>query len=216
MKSVCLNAMIAPGPDEPGLEEWAVNGAFRHSKRVTRVYAMDDLSYFPTGWADEINLLPERVRYIAPQHFAEIPRSEQYPIVQIIKHFNGIRFWTSTLAYMLSAAIYEGYGRIVLSGAHWPHDSEEYMSHLPAMNFWTGVAMGKGIKVEIHGPCCIAKPYVWEPECYGFETNGTREVIHVALAAAYKFAAKFPYQPKVHVDVEKMIAEYDKVEALTV
>ena len=198
--------MIAPGPDEPGLDEWAVNGAFRHSKRVSRIYAMDHISYFPAGWADEINMLPKHIRYISPQRFDVIPRSEPYPIHEVIKHFNvTVPFWTSTFAYIMTAAIYEGYERIVLSGAHWNHDSEEYLSHLPCVNFWTGVAMGRGIKVEVHGPCCIARPYVWEPGLYGYETNGTREIIHVALAAAYNFAAKFPFQLITHLDIDKPI-----------
>jgi hypothetical protein len=208
MRRVIVNAMITPydGPIGRDDEVWVVNGAFRHSRRnVTRIYAMDDLQYLPRGWSDEINLLPKHIRYISPRQFDEIPRSEAYPIVEIIRYFNGIRFFTSTFAYIMAAAIHEKVDCLVLSGAHWPHDSEEYMSHLPSIDFWAGMAMGSGMKIEVHGPCCIARPYAWESGLYGYETNANREVVHVALAAAYKFASTFPYESIVHVDVDKLM-----------
>jgi hypothetical protein len=209
MSRCIINAMIAPydGAIEPVDEVWCVNGAFRHQKGVTRIYAMDDLSYLPTGWADEVNLVKPSVRYITTRHFDEIPRSEAYPIVETIRYFNGIRFFVCTMAYAFAAAIREGFKTIVLSGGYWAHDSEEYVQHLACMDFWAGMAIGSGVKLEIHGPCMLCKPYQWEPSLYGYETNTTRHIIHAAMAAAYKFAAAFPYQPQVHVDVDKMIEE---------
>ena len=99
-------------------------------------------------------------------------RSEPYPIVDVVNYFGGIRFYTSTFAYILAIAIYEKFERIILSGAHFQHDSEEYISHLPSINFWAGMAMGAGIKVEVHGPCMIARPYAWEPGFYGGNIDG--------------------------------------------
>lgn len=214
MKTAIVNAMITPydGPIKPEDSIFLVNGAFRHQRfnknQDVRIFAMDDLSYLPRGWDDEINMLPEKYRYIATQHFETIPRSEPYPIVEIVRYFNNARFFTSTFAYIMALAIYEKFDRIILSGAHFEHDSEEYITHLPCINFWAGMAMGAGIKVEVHGPCVIARPYAWEPGFYGYVTNANREVVHVALAAAARFANSFPYEEITHVDVDKMLDEF--------
>ena len=203
-KRVVINAMIAPydGPHVEGTEYWCVNGAFRHQKHVDRVYAMDDLVQLPTGWADEINLLPDRIRYITIRKFDEIPRSEPYPIRSVLRYFHNNRFFACTMAYMLAHAIYEKFDHIVISGAYWTHDSEEYASHVSCCNFWAGMAIGHGVNLETYGPCMLCRPHAWEPALYGYETNGTRHVIHAGLAAAHKWASLFPYQPQKNVDVD--------------
>ena len=192
------------GPRDADTEIWGVNGHFRHQKGLTRIYAMDDISHFPPEWADEINLLPKRIRYIGPRHFPAIPRSEAFPLHEVTDKFNGIQFYTSTFAYILAAAIHEGFEKIVLAGAYWPHDSEEYIVQIYCVNFWLGIALGKGIKVEVWGPCCLGKPYPWEPNLYGYVTNRNREPIIQAMAASVKYALKFPFEPVVHTDPETL------------
>ena len=195
--------MIAPYQNLVESDEvWCVNAAFRHQPKVSRVYAMDHLKYFPEGWSDEVNLLPESVRYITIKHFDEIPRSEPYPIHDILTYFNGHRFFSCTMAYMMAQAIREKVKKVTIAGAYWKEDSEEYFAHLPSMNFWIGVAMGSGMEVSLSGPCSLVKPYVWEPPLYGYMTNHNRQVVHSAIAAAYRFACDFPFKPEVHVDVD--------------
>lgn len=212
-KRIIVSAMIAryDGEFNPeaGDEIWSVNGSFRHDPRISRIYAMDDLVHLGPSWSDEINMLPDRIRYIGPRHYDEIPRSEAYPIHDVLDYFKSPPFFVCTFAYIIAAAIYEGATDIVLSGAYWPHDSEEYVSHISCVNWWVGRASGSGINIEIHGPTQIGKPHPWEPALYGFETNETRHVIHAAIAAAYRFASTFPCKFVTHVDIDKDVPKAD-------
>lgn len=204
-KRVILNAMIEPlQPDllREGDEVWTVSGAFRHQHGVTRVFVPDELSYFPEGFADELNLLPHDVRVLMTRHREEVPRSEPYPIHEVIDYFHGLRFFTSTASLMLALAIYEGFDEVIISGMYWRVDSEEYMEALGCMNFWLGVAMGKGIKVGIHGPCSLVRPHPWQPDLYGYVTNETRETVTAGMKATYIWASMFPYKFIKHVDID--------------
>lgn len=206
-RRVILNAMIEAYPEHlirPGDEVWCVNGAFRHQKKLTRVYFFDELKYFPEGFADELNLLPSGVRVISTKSHPEIMRSEPYPILEMIRYFNGIRNWVCTASYMVTQAIYERFDTIVLSGMYSERDSLEYLLHARCMDFWLGVAMGNGMKIDVHGGTSLCKPFSWEPPLYGYQTNGTREPIHHAMSAAYLFAATFPCNPITHVDVDAL------------
>lgn len=215
-RRVILDAMIDPYPAHlmrEGDECWAVSGAFRHQLGVTRVFVMDDLDYFPDGFADELNLLPKNIRVVMTKHDERVMRSEAYPIHDVLRYFHDVRYFNSTLAYMIALAVYEGFDEIVVCGAHWPEDSEEYMSALNCLNFWLGVAMGKGCKIGIHGPCVLAKSHPWEPDLYGYVTNETRHVIVAAMAATYRWAASFPLKFITHVDID---AEGDKPDAAAI
>jgi len=205
MKRVIMAAMIEPYPEnliKPGDEVWCCNAAFRHQKGVTRVYTMDDLQYFPDGYAEEIALLPSHVKVYSTRHWPEIPRSEPYPIHEVLARFNGHRYFVCTMAYMLAHAIFERFDEIVLSGCYWAADSAEYMMHKSCMDFWAGWAGGSGVNIDIYGPCSLCRPFVWEPPLYGYQTNRSREVIQRGLAAGYIFASNIPCQPVVHVNVD--------------
>lgn len=203
MKRVILGAMIEAYPESmlrPDDEVWCCNAAFRHQKGVTRVYSMDDIKYFPPGYADELAMLPEHIRVIGTRHWPEIPRSEAYPILNVIRHFRGHENFVCTMAYMLAHAIYEGFDEIVLAGCYWSADSAEYMHHKACMDFWCGVAFGSDIHLDIWGPCSLCRPFQWEPALYGYYTNATREIVHDGLAAGYRFAVSVPVQAVCHVD----------------
>lgn len=205
MKRVILAAMIEAYPEHllrPGDEVWCCNAAFRHQKGVTRVYTMDDLKYFPSGYADELALLPEHVRVFGTRHWPEIPRSEPYPIHEVLERFHGHRYFVCTMAYMVAHAIYERFDEIVLAGCYWAADSAEYMQHKPCMDFWLGFAAGQGVNIDVWGPCSLCRPYIWEPPLYGYQTNRSREYIHRGLAAGFVFASNVPCQPQVHVNVD--------------
>jgi len=204
-KRVILSGMITPYQKDmlrPGDQVWACNGAFRDQYALTRVYSMDDPTYFPVGYVEELSLLPKHVRVICTEKHDCIPNSEAYPIHEILDYFHNHRFFNSTFAYMLAAAIYEGFDEIVMNGCYWKHDSWEYMSAMWSMNFWCGVAVGKGIKLGIHGPCMLCQSPPWEPDLYGYVTNEHRHVLQHAMAVTFRWAGDFPAKPVIHHDID--------------
>ncbi len=75
-------------------------------------------------------------------------------------------YFTSSIAFMLALAIYEGFTTIDLYGIDLTV-GEEYDYQKPCAEFWIGFAMGKGIEVGIPAACALLKTkwrYGWESE----------------------------------------------------
>jgi hypothetical protein len=219
MTHVVMVGMIEPykEPIAPDTEVWGINGAFRGQAGLTRVYMFDHIDHFPEGFADELNLLPDKARVICSQHWDQIPRSEPFPIQEIIRYFNGMRYWVCTAAYMVAHAIYEGAEKITLHGMYHPSDSSEYMAHKGCVEAWLGMAMGAGIQVECNDNTSLFKAYPWESPLYGYETNECRRVPLATLSASYKFAYEFPRQWTRHGpdDIFDEPIEHERVKAQT-
>ena len=72
-----------------------------------------------------------------------VANSEAYPLYDVLHHFNGIRCYGGTIAYMMALAIMEGYTTIQIYGfdqMDWEHTIQR-----ESFIFWCGIAMGKGI-----------------------------------------------------------------------
>lgn len=207
MKRVVMSAMIEPFPVEDltaADEVWCVSGAFRHQQGLRRVFVMDELMYYPAAFADELNLLPADVAITTTRPVPELPRSRPYPLTEVLAGFGGLRYFTCTVAYMIALAIHERFDQIVLAGMYHQADSEEYLIAKSCVEFWMGIAIGRGIHVGLHGNTALCRPLPWEPPLYGYCTNESREVIHAAMAAAYRFAVQFPSKHIVHTPVEAL------------
>lgn len=194
MKTVVINAMCSPynKPLPKGAEVFGCNGAFRHQHNLTRLYFLDSVNLFPEGFADEINSLPDWVRVIGRRAWPEIPRCEAFPKDDLIRYFNGMTYYTSTCAWMLAQAIREGFEKIILSGLYHQLDSAEYMTAKPCMDFWCGVAMGKGVEVVVEPDCALMRPWRWESPLYGYERNINATVNQSMFSAVYKACIEMP------------------------
>lgn len=69
-------------------------------------------------------------------------------------------YFTNSIAYMIAYAIHKKATEIELYGVALLY-KEEYTKQQPCIEFWLGVARGKGITVTVHGPSNIfsAEPY---------------------------------------------------------
>lgn len=83
------------------------------------------------------------------------------------KRLIGRTYLTSTMAYMISDAISEGYKEIDLYGITLTADSE-YFFQRPGMEWWIGFAQGLGIKVRVPKSSPIGK----SDKIYGLEFQG--------------------------------------------
>jgi hypothetical protein len=116
-----------------------------HRKRpVSRIIDMNDYSIDP-GVVGESECLKD----LALEKNIPYVDLENYPLKEVIEFF-GTDYFSNTVDYAIALAIYEGYTEIDMYGVNMATGSE-YAFERPGVNFWCGVAIGKGIKVGVYG-----------------------------------------------------------------
>lgn len=188
MRTVVMVGLHAPypGPKEPGMEIWCINRSFLNQDGCDRVYMMDNLeAFWPTAirkehFLEAVNKASWRI--ILREPHAEIPRSERFPIEDLLTRLP-YPFFTCTLAYMVAQAIKERFDRIVMHRIYVMPQSTEYFEQLPCLDFWLGFAAGQGIKVDVSQDSDLLRPFPWQPRLYGY-SKSTRSAISVDLSQA--------------------------------
>src|SRR3990172_5860996 len=90
-----------------------------------------------------------KVPLIAPFKYAEIPLSQAFPLKECVKEF-GLPYFSNTICYMIAYALLQGAEEIDTYGVN-QAGSMEYNLEKPAVEYWLGIAAGRGVKVTIHG-----------------------------------------------------------------
>jgi len=75
-----------------------------------------------------------------------LPTGVMYPFAEIGYRFRD--YWTNTIAYMLALAIHEGFEEIHMWGVDMAAGSE-YAQERPCVEFWLGLAAGRGITITV-------------------------------------------------------------------
>ena len=214
MSKLIINGMATPywGEIEEGTEVWGINRTFHVEPRLTRLYFFDHPRHFPEKYskpvfkdAYEADLVPTDEKFVDQAEALHktgvrvisaekswFDGCEIFDLDGLVEHFNGIIFYTSSVAYLIAQAIKEGFTDIEISGAYHPKNSMEYLHHMPCVNFWFGIALGMGINIRAVGASVIASPLPWESPIYGYQTNKARLPPLAGVAAAYRFATEFP------------------------
>jgi hypothetical protein len=196
MKTVILVCQQGPslGPHE-GEDRWGVNTTYRIDPNLTRIYHMDSFDEYPPDERQRIisELATLDIPVVFQEPHPDIPKSEALPLGQLRGCF-GVEYFTSTLAYMLADAIRMGYERIIIHRLlRLPH-SIAYMEQKSCMDFWAGVAIGRGVKLEISEDSSIAKPYPWQPSLYGYVAQGKGSIASALVASAIREALRLGYE----------------------
>lgn len=89
------------------------------------------------------------VPFIGPYKYAEIPLSEAFPLEACEKEF-GQPYFSNTIAYMVAFALLNGAKEIELFGVN-QASGGEYFYEKAGLEYWIGVAVGRGVKVVING-----------------------------------------------------------------
>ena len=92
--------------------------------------------------------------------YADVPKSECYPLEDVLALTPSFRYLTSSVAYAIALAVLKGYKRIEIYGAEM-ETGTEYGHQRQGMAFWIGLAIGKGIEVE------HISPTFWYAPLYG-------------------------------------------------
>lgn len=137
----------APYEDE-SWEIWTMSVAltFPALKRADRYYEMHGPDYFEQDKVMERLKKVERPLYMLKEH-PGLSTSVAFPKDELMAEFGnllGFRFYTSSVAWLIAHAIYEGADYISLFGIHMRAD-EEYGKQLAACCYWIGIAEGRGI-----------------------------------------------------------------------
>ena len=106
-----------------------------------------------------------------PKKYDDIPLSEEFPLEEAMKEFDTDYFMTG-IAYMISYAIMKGYKQMDLWGINMRGAEEKYKNARACVEFWIGIAKGRGIKVNIYGrysDCLKA----FDRRLYGYNTLQT-------------------------------------------
>lgn len=142
---------------------WACFSAVQafHNSKIHLVFGADPLEVFlKLKTKKQRNLyimrliVMNRVRknnipIFLPKVYPEHPTSMAFPLRKIVDKF-GITYFSNTICYMIAYAVYIGVKQIDIYGITMDCGSE-YEHEKGGIECWIGFAMGRGIKVKVHG-----------------------------------------------------------------
>ena len=178
---VCLVGFVptywrtVPWKDE-SWERWGCNGLYRLApvSRFTRWFELHakgkDLGQ--RGWRepqDELLAISERMPLYLTRKEREIPKGVPYPLKDVEKLTPWGAYHAGSFDYMLALAILLGFKEIRLTGVDFQSGGEP-LSARPCLEYWLGVAMGRGITVTVEaGDVGRIFRLVRSDEQYGFD-----------------------------------------------
>lgn len=142
-------------------EAWGITQLILR-RPVTRVIDMNDY----TLWGDKELKDAIEARSRAAQLGVEYIDRDNYPYDQITKMF-GVDYFSNTVDFAIALAIYENYTKINFYGVNMAYH-EEYAYQKPGVDFWCGVAIGRGIKLKVYGESSILRTI--DKKIYGYGT----------------------------------------------
>lgn len=137
-------------PDDNGYI-WGVNNVhlLREVDLIVDVHA-NRMS--PEEFKDKYHMSVVDIKQIPMYAFDKIegrPNIERYPIEHIIEEF-GTDYFGCGIDYMIALAVYLGAEEIHIYGVMLSMESE-YAHQKPSVEYWIGMAQGRGVKVRVHG-----------------------------------------------------------------
>lgn len=197
--------MVAAPFSDPSFEVWTVNGSWT-APRSDCHFEMHRYGG-PQGFArvygpGYVEWLQKRQKPTFMLEIASwVPASVRYPIEMMTQHFG--EMWGSSPCYMLAAAIVKGVDEIAISGVELIGNSE-YMREREWVQYFRGIAVGRGIKVTFPGGSGIEG----RSTRYGYEMPAP---IPPAVNNAVERELELARQKRVHADIEMQRAEGARV-----
>ena len=100
------------------------------------------------------NVKQIQARSAAVENNCDLMTHEIYPLAEIIDRFKSAYF-VNSICYMIAYALFLGtYDEIDFYGCYintQPQDTEIPCKNHPGVEHWIGYAMGRGVRVKIHG-----------------------------------------------------------------
>jgi len=162
-----------PGRDEEynveGEEIWSMGSVFAHHKSVDRIFLMHDprqeLIYEDRNYFVKVREYGKPI-YSTRKYDVLGEKNAAYPIDEVLSHFPVV-YYTNAACWMLALAILLEPEEILLHGIDM-RVALEYANERGGVEYWVGVAHGKGIKVVIPDSSAVCSTNsVWGP-LYGY------------------------------------------------
>jgi len=90
-----------------------------------------------------------RVPFIAPYKYEEIPLSQAFPLNECARQF-GAPYFKNTIGYMIAYALLQKVKEMDIYGVN-QASSGEYYYEKGSVEYWLGIAIGRGVKIKIWG-----------------------------------------------------------------
>lgn len=146
----------------------------------------------------------------------KVPDSKRYPLEKIFENIPGayLHWFKSTPVYMIALALYKGYKQIDFYGMDMASNTE-YGYQLPNFQFWIGVALGMGVKIEM-----LSNEQFFTGAMYAYEgeIQIPREFFEdraIEIRPAVKSAEWEAVKLKKKIDEALGGDKFDKISALT-
>lgn len=131
-------------------------------KRVDRIFsldAIDDMKIIKRGVFSREAFIGEINRRAVPYYSSvlepEIPLSAEYPLKDVVGRFK-VPYFSNTISYMIALALFEGVRTLNLYGVA-QMGAHEYVTERGCVEFWLGMALGKGVSVNIETPSLVMR-----------------------------------------------------------
>lgn len=169
-----------PEEKRPNTEVWGVPYTIHQAQAdcVDRVFqihtkkVLEREGVLPVvnAWVNAVNE-KDIVVYTALDEWPELKKAVVFPLEKVLNEFGGMKFYLNTLCYMIALAIIQKPKKIQCYGVDMC-DKLEYMTEKGCVEFWLGVAAGRGIEVATT-PCSwvLGKASPTLKWFYGYETN---------------------------------------------
>lgn len=156
--------LVAPFGEE-GWEFWGLNDPMDHPgiparHAFTRWFQIHPPRYLAKHYPKGLDDLAEHwgesrgIRLYMDTHYPEYPDSIPYPKAEVEALTDHGGFHASSFDWMVALAILEGFEEIHLYGSSFftfPVMNSEPITALACLQYWLGVAEGRGIKVSVFG-----------------------------------------------------------------
>ena len=159
-------------------ELWGLNGMFRTRQLPwTRWFNLHRLAHLRRDWRDGLeieiawaNYLPH-VPFYGITPWPWIRHSHAFPLTKIRSLPRGGRYHAGSYDMLVAFAVWLGFKRIELYGIGLNLESGEPVSARACLEYWLGVAAGRGIEVFVHPKCDIFAQYhyVKSRTVYGYD-----------------------------------------------
>lgn len=194
-------SMVAAPVDDASYDIWTVNGSWELPR--SDVHFEMHRHGGPAEFAEVYG-----AAYVAwlgrrsePTYMTDVrdwvPSSRALPIGTLTEAF-GEMWRGGTVPYMLALAILKGYVEVALCGVEMVGNAE-YLAEREYVQYFRGIALGRGIKVTFPGGSGLEKCSVR----YGYDKAGVPEAAFAALERERKLAE----QAVEHADAEMQRAE---------
>ena len=183
MSEVHIIAKGSGHEDAPGEgETWGVNDIILRRDQLSMCFHMHDMDWIRRKEWSALKLIIEKAKkfsipIMTTKVYDWIPTSVAFPIDDIVNKFKA-NYYGSSIDYMITLAMYWGiYGtgerdfdtinifgcNMVLKG--------EYAQQKPSLEFWIGMAMGLGYKVNIIAGKHSAILKTYDKKMYGYNID---------------------------------------------